>query len=257
MANERYNLVFRGDIVLGHNIVDVKLRLGKLFKVNEAQLERLFSGRPVVIKKSLLKAEADRYTDALHQAGAQVEVQAINKTSAAPIEPAGGGGKKKPLAERLAEQQAASGLQKPSAAVAFASNNIPVPTVDESEPEENLEEGLVLAPVGSILLADQYRDDEPAPDIQPVEADIRPMQGNLLDEEEMKKEVPPIGVDLSGISLAEPGEDLLDEAHKPLPVPEVDAPEIDLAPVGSDLGERKVEVAPLNFDLSDIQLMER
>ncbi|MBB6522970.1 hypothetical protein [Pseudoteredinibacter isoporae] len=253
MANERYNLVFRGDIVLGHKIADVKLRLGKLFKVNDAQLERLFSGRPVVIKKSLPKAEADRYTEALQQAGAQVEIQAINKATATPIEQATAK-KKKPLAERLAEQAAAGDMQGASGAAAFAPKNIPVPVVEESEPEE---EGLVLAPVGSILLADQYREDEPVPDIQPVETDLRPMQGNLLDAEEMKKEVPPIGVDLSGISLAEPGEDLLDEAHKPLPVPEVDAPDIDLAPVGSDLGEKKIEAAPLNFDLSDIQLMER
>lgn len=249
MANERYNLVFRGDIVLGHKITDVKLRLGKLFKVNETQLERLFSGRPVVIKKSLPKAEADRYTEALFQAGAQVEIQAIKKASATPIEQASG--KKKPLAERLAEQQAASALQEPGGTVAFA------PKDDKPVDESELEEGWVLAPVGSILLADQYREDEPVPDIQPVETDLRPMQGNLLDKDEMKEDVPPIGVDLSGISLAEAGEDLLDEAHKPLPVPEVDAPDIDLAPVGSDLGQKRAEVAPLSFDLSEIQLMER
>lgn len=253
MSNERYNLVFRGDIVLGHNISDVKLRLGKLFKVNDAQLERLFSGRPVVIKKNLPKLEADRYTEALQQAGAQVEIQELNKAPPTPIESAADKkqASKPSLAERLAEQNSGAGLQEPSGTLAFA------PKV-QARQESALEEGLILAPVGSDLLADQYREDEVVVEIHPVEADLRPMQGNLLDHDEMQQQVPPIGVDLSGISLAEAGEDLLDESERPLPVPEMEAPsDIELAPVGENLGEQKEESAPLSFDLSAIQLAER
>lgn len=252
MASERYNLIFRGDIVLGHNIADVRVHLGKLFKVSEAQLERLFSGRPVVIKKSLPKPEADRYTEALRKAGAEVEIQLIADTAPTPIVKAAEKKQAKTtLAERLAQQEASGGLQEPSGTLAFAPKAKP-------KSDAQLEQGLVLAPVGSALLADQYREDEPVVDIQPVEAELRPMQGNLIDQDERKEDVPPIGVDLSGISLADAGEDLLDEADRSLPVPEVEPPaDIKLAPVGADLAERRAQEPILNFDLSAIQLAER
>lgn len=251
MSNERYNLVFRGDIVLGHNLAEVKLRLAKLFKVNETQLERLFSGRPVVIKKSLPKAEADRYSEALFKAGAQVEMQSLS-AAAAPEQKAESASSKPTMAERLAAQDPHGLTQEPSGTLAFA----PKPAV-QAEPAAS-EEGWVLAPPGAALLAEKYRPAEPEVDIQPVEAELRPMQGNLVDTDELAHPVPPIGVDLTGISLAEVGVDMLDEADRPLPVAEVDAPEgIDLAPVGADLGEQKAEAPALNFDLSAIQLAER
>ena len=57
MADELFNVVFRGDIVSGHNLADVKARFAQLFKTDIAKVENFFAGRPVV-----LKANCDRAT---------------------------------------------------------------------------------------------------------------------------------------------------------------------------------------------------
>lgn len=249
MASEKYNLIFRGDIVLGHNILEVKQRLEKLFKTDATQIERLFTGRPVAIKKALPEAEAQRYQAALHKAGAEVEllvVGGVEESPASQVKP------KRTLAERLAEQNPEP--QESSGVIAFA----PKSAREEQVKTRDDELGWVLAPAGSDLLAEQFRPHDEPPLIEPVDAELRPMQGNLLDDEELQDEVAPIGVDLSGISLAEPGGEILNEDEKPLPIPEVSL-EVDfgVAPAGARMSDEPREVAPLNFDLSGISLAEQ
>ncbi|HAD08095.1 MAG TPA: hypothetical protein DCF62_01320, partial [Porticoccaceae bacterium] len=71
----KFDVVFRGDIAPGQKVVDVRERVQKLFKADEQQLQRLFSGRPVTIRSALDQAQAEQYEQALLQAGALVEVK--------------------------------------------------------------------------------------------------------------------------------------------------------------------------------------
>lgn len=48
----------------------MKDNLARLFKSEPGKIDALFGGRPVVLKRELPEAEADRYLAALHQAGA-------------------------------------------------------------------------------------------------------------------------------------------------------------------------------------------
>ena len=49
--DERFRLVFRGEILEGQHRAVVKRRLTDLLKLSEAQLDKLFSGNPVTIKR--------------------------------------------------------------------------------------------------------------------------------------------------------------------------------------------------------------
>ena len=70
----RYKLLFRGQIAADQHIAVVRGRLQKLLKATDAQLEVMFSGKPVSIKKNADEATAGRYLDAFVKAGAKLEI---------------------------------------------------------------------------------------------------------------------------------------------------------------------------------------
>ncbi|RYZ83522.1 MAG: hypothetical protein EOO68_32850, partial [Moraxellaceae bacterium] len=65
MSDQQFDIIFRGDIVFGHQLMDVKARLQQLFKADAAKVDALFSGRPVPLKRGLDIASAQKYKDAL------------------------------------------------------------------------------------------------------------------------------------------------------------------------------------------------
>lgn len=70
-----YRIVFHGKVRDGHEVASVREQLGKLFRIEDSErLDKLFSGSPVTIKKSLDEAGARKYMAALEQAGAEIEV---------------------------------------------------------------------------------------------------------------------------------------------------------------------------------------
>ncbi len=70
-----YRIVFHGKIRDGHDAGSVREQLGKLFRIEDSErLDKLFSGSPVTIKKSLDEAGARKYLTVLEKAGAEVEV---------------------------------------------------------------------------------------------------------------------------------------------------------------------------------------
>jgi hypothetical protein len=69
--SELYQIVFDGTLT-GEIAVDkVKSNLGAMFKMNATQVEALFSGKPIVIKRNVDEATAKKYQAAFTKAGAQ------------------------------------------------------------------------------------------------------------------------------------------------------------------------------------------
>lgn len=81
----QYKLVFSGDILPGHEADIVKARLAELLKVSSQGQARLFSGKPVVIKRGLDEAKADAYRRKLAAMGVGIRVMPDEPD---PIEPA-------------------------------------------------------------------------------------------------------------------------------------------------------------------------
>ena len=77
MSAQQFDVFFRGDIVAGQTIVEVKERLANLFKLELAQVEPLFSGRPTAIRRNLDEATAKKYEQALLKIGAVVELRQL------------------------------------------------------------------------------------------------------------------------------------------------------------------------------------
>lgn len=70
-----HRIIFSGQVQEGHDLNDVKARIGKLFKIHDqAKLEMLFSGKAITLKKDMAPIEAEKYQAAIIKAGALVVI---------------------------------------------------------------------------------------------------------------------------------------------------------------------------------------
>jgi len=69
-----YKLLFRGAIHADQHAAVVRPRLQAMLKASDAQMDVMFSGKPVTIKKSVDEATAEKYLDAFFKAGAKLEL---------------------------------------------------------------------------------------------------------------------------------------------------------------------------------------
>ncbi len=229
MSDQLFDIVFRGDIIPGHQIDDVKQRLAKLFKTDKSRIDGLFCGAVVQLKRNVDSATASKYKAVLIKAGAQVErVPAGSRSQkVAPPTRRPAQNRGKHLAERLAEQ-----VQQSEAGSAWT-----------------------LSPVGESLLSDNERAQPEAVAIDTSRLSIRPLQGDLLDEDEKRRFVE-LELDFSGYEVAAVGTNLVnDDEVLPLPEVEIDVSDLKLAPVGSDLGEKKRQPPPPP-DTSSLSIVE-
>ncbi len=82
MSENRFKIVFDGALLPGVEITTAKLNLADLFKSDVSAIERLFSGKPVALKRDLSHADAQTYLDALSRTGidARIEVEQPSPT---------------------------------------------------------------------------------------------------------------------------------------------------------------------------------
>lgn len=71
--SDRYRLLFRGEVLDGQHAAVVRKRLGESAGFTDAALEKLFSGRIVVVKQDVDAATANRFETVFRRAGARLE----------------------------------------------------------------------------------------------------------------------------------------------------------------------------------------
>jgi hypothetical protein len=75
MPYQTYDIIFSGQLLEGSDLETTRQQVGKLFKASAEQLDRLFSGKPVIIKSGADDDSATKYRMAFKQAGALVEIR--------------------------------------------------------------------------------------------------------------------------------------------------------------------------------------
>ena len=70
-----YRLIFRGEILPGHQLETVQQRASMLFKTSPEQCARLFSGQPAVIRKGIAEADLSKYLATLQKAGLKIHAE--------------------------------------------------------------------------------------------------------------------------------------------------------------------------------------
>ncbi|NBC48412.1 MAG: hypothetical protein GVY22_10550 [Gammaproteobacteria bacterium] len=85
MSDDHFQLVFAGRLASGVSQAQARQRLKSQFKLTDSQLERLFTGSAVTVKRNLDQAAAERYHQAFLEAGAIAEIRPLRPP--APPEP--------------------------------------------------------------------------------------------------------------------------------------------------------------------------
>lgn len=254
MESEKFDLVFSGQVLPKQDVGQVKANMAALFKVSAAQIDALFSGKAVVLKRNLDLTAANRYRVAIKKAGARVDLvkSGVTPAKGAPVVP--------PAPAQAAEPQniaepAQDTTQPPEPAIA-ASKPAAMAT-PEADPQQTevLAGDFTLASAGSDLLSEDERET-----VLPVAVDIsslslRENSGNLLDEHEWQRELPIAVADLDA-DILPAGSDLLSTNERAsVAQAEVNELQADLAPVGSRLEVEKPAPPPAP-NVDHIQLVD-
>ena len=296
MGNQEFDIIFRGDIVFGHQLADVKLRLQQLFKADAAKVDALFSGRPVPLKRGLDLASAEKYKEALTRAGAQVDIVAAGETKPAsapvarPVPPVSTpvlAAAPLTLAQRLEQQAAADKEAAEKAALKSEQEEREQAARDAAQgvKPSAAHSNWSLAPVGAYMLQPSEHVIEEPIVIDTSEISLRPAEaGNILDANEQppepiatvvapnfdvaeagadlvradeKMDLPLLEIELEDWGLADLGEDLISATEKPqIAIPVIHIPDVGLAPAGADLGQLKPQVKAVVPDVSGIRLAD-
>lgn len=226
MSSVIYAIVFSGQVIDGFQTFSVKAHLAKMLKVDAEKMAVLFSGKQVVLKRTENKQEALKYGSALKKVGADVKVKAIKAAPAATPSPAksasGSPSQASGLTLSLAPNEGNLVEPKPSQ---------PAPHIDISGLELVPLDGSPLSPTKppesieldlseyALVEMDDSPLTEPSPPVPKLDAPDFGLEepGALL--ETLKEEQPPVAPDISGLTLAAPGEDLQDPSAKPADPP--------------------------------------
>ena len=266
---ERYNVYFAGQVIDGHDLAAVREKLGKLFNADPSVLDKLFSGKPQLVKRDCDNNTAAKYKRALEGAGAvpiiKLATPAVTEQpSSAPAEP------KQPMsaAEKIAALAAAptenpyskagtgssSAAAQPETATAVGGIALAPPGTEVLRKEERakpvireVDTSTLQIDAAAERLSEVSAPPPPAPDTQHISmGDVGETIPNLMSS------ATPLTPDLTGIALSEPGTDFSDCAQ-----PEPQAPAVDLShlaalpPGGMSAQEQQRKAIPVAAPSTD------
>lgn len=204
-----YAIVFNGQIIDGFQIISVKAHLAKMLKASPEKISALFSGKPVVIKRTTSKQEAIKYGTALKKVGVAVKITRKEAVTTKPLP--------KPTHTAIVTNPGSPSFQSPAhrsivnLAILTGTTDF---TLAENEGDlfEPIEkETPVVIKVDNIHLAsnDGSPIAEPRQLAKKVEAPAFSLDAPGAILQTRKEEVLQVEPDVSSISLAFPGADLL------------------------------------------------
>ncbi len=196
MSEQLFEIAFSGQIAAGAELETVKLHVAKIFKADAARIEQLFSGKRMIIKRSVDAATAAKYRGAFEKVGAICEVVAIaSEQNATPATPA--------ATPTPAAVQAAAPAAITEEYVSRYPESDEIPQALLTEPlgikgDDIPDLAADVAPVGS-MMQHQIRE-HPVPDIDTTGFDVAPVGSPLSSSEKQPAPPPP---DTSGLTLAD------------------------------------------------------
>lgn len=247
--SDSYKLVFRGEVLEGQHPAVVRKRLAEAAGFGDAQLDKLFSGRPVVVKREADTATAARYQALFRKAGARLRVLPVETEDDAvasvpsAIDPG-------PSADAGSPAAAASGS---SASGTFdvlpAGSDLLTQGERTAFVPRNVDTGALSLEGARFTMPDS--DDSSAPPAPDVSHLSVAQVGAQLSDANLDT---PAEVAAPDLDVAEVGADLGPGERPVEPAIDVSAVSFDVAPVGADLGERKGEPPPPAPDTSHLSM---
>jgi len=221
MSEEKFSLVFTGQVISGFEYELAKQNIQRLFRIDDKKTEILFSGKAITLRKGLDSEAANKYRVAMKKAGTLVNVVLEQSEVVKDLKTASEASPKPDGQNRESNE----GLKTLSTALGAQPEKQPQESVNIDAPE------FALFDLGADLLEQHEKSQTPEADVDTSNYGLAEQHGNLVSEQELEK---------------------------PTSQEEVKVPELDVAPVGSDvlLPDEKSKVVTANVDVSMISLAE-
>ena len=261
--SERYDIYYAGKIIEGFDEATVRDNVGTLFKANAATLEKLFSGKPQVVKRGVDKPTALKYKKALEKAGAVPVIRAVQEAqeavATAPVDDS-----ELPSSSAISSSNAAPKQEaKPAESTGTLADRLAAlagePSEENVTPQwkapaaeaEPTDYDLSLAPVGSSVLRESEREVAEELDIDTSAIELSAAEDDS--PLEAPAPPPPPAPDISHLTMGEVGEEI---PHVEVAVAEVDpdTSHLSMGEVGEEIPHLEVPVELLDPDTSDIEL---
>lgn len=232
MNEERYDLMFSGELVPGFELAQVKQNLQQLFRLDESKINALFSGKAIPLKKGVDADAANKYRVAMKKAGARVDLVLVKEPAPAPAKPAPAMAPPRSSAPDSNEGGFTTALgaqplpaKTPRPTIDAPNFGLSAPGADLLAPNERSSvepldldlSHLTVAPQQGDLLSDDERAILPGIAVTVPDLDVAAVGSDMLKPEE-RRSVEPVKLDLSHLSLAKAGE-RLGPASPPAPAP--------------------------------------
>lgn len=227
MADPKYDIYFRGEILPGMDAAQVKAAIAKIFKADDTKLAQLFSGKVNTIKKAVDKTTAAKYQQAFKKAGAKAVIT-LAKDAVVPA-------------------SADSAVVK---TVSTTNSSVSKSIAAKAEAQTD-DSSWDILPSGSDLLKPNERRDVPDADIDTSAIKLV----SPFSEPEVEAKPVPNAPDVAHISVAEVGEDMNPDRKPPAPELELDLSEFSVAEVGATLADKKEKKVPPAPDTNHIKLV--
>lgn len=195
MAEPLFQLIFAGQLLAGTPREQARRAIQECFKLSAAQLDRLFSGEPIRVKRDLSRSQAERYQRAFRAAGAVVELRPMRMDP----EP--------PTAAHAAPAPTDDDPLKAEPLEVSPTLPLESATVDQSEPTVD---DLTLLPPGTPIGERRNLPARPPPDIDHLE--LAPTEATSLEDCAPPMPKPP-PLDLSDLALAPLDDETAETKH--------------------------------------------
>ena len=240
MALPEFIVLFSGNTLEGFEALDVQIRVEAALRLTEEQSNKLFSGKPVMIKRTQSKTDALKLTAELKSMGADVSVRIAKQSASTPGDPAKGASDQADSVQAQEQEQEQEQEQqqpiepshgfslKPNIGFLVEPNDPPTPpTLDLS--------GLSAGPIGETPLAPKTSVELPAlalsgfsisgfgdePLLEATRLEARDIEAPAFELDKPGALLPTIGSptpiaapDLSALSIKTGDGDLLDASEK-------------------------------------------
>ncbi len=253
--DEVYRLIFRGEVLQGQHASVVKKRLARSLKLDETQTEKLFAGRPVVLKREADRRTAAKFQALFKEAGARLRVMSVKSAATTKVSEPESSSEAGPTQMNDTTGEPTEGTS--TLDVLPAGSDVLTTTERQTEQVSEVNtDHLSVQAVGSDLGAasDPNDADTPVPEISHLSLAEVGIDLHQADEKNRLTEIP---APVSDFEIAEVGSDVLPEGPDKQPELEIDIEGFDLAEVGADIGQADEETASPAPDISHLSLDEK
>ena len=233
MDQPLYDIFFTGQLVEGTDPQSAKQNLAKIFKTTPEAVAKLFTGKPKPLKRGIEKPEALKYKAALHKAGLLVAFKA-HQVDTTPTE------------------VTTNTSQTEDWSLAPVGKELLKANERHEIPERDID-------TSNIKMVSDFAIPEPEPKLTPPAPNTSHLSAAAAGEDlivDKPAPSPPPPLKLEGITLAPPGTDL-EELHHDLPPLNPDISALSIAQLGVDIleGELK-EPAPAAPNTDHISVVD-